>query len=127
MRASVTLLFVAALAAALAGGCTGGQYINGYSTYTGGNARQGKALIVAYGCGSCHTIPGVPNAHGLVGPPLYFWARRTYIAGELPNTPANLVRWIHSPSSVEPNTAMPTLGVSDQDARNMAAYLYTIH
>ncbi len=127
MRSTAVLLFLAALTVVLAGGCTGGKYINGYSTYTGGNARQGRALIAAYGCGSCHTIPGVPNAHGLVGPPLYFWSRRTYIAGEIPNTPANLVRWIHSPSSVEPNTAMPNLGVSDQDARNMAAYLYTIH
>jgi len=125
-RSIPILLFVAAAALACAGGCTGGKYINGYSTYTGGNARQGKALLAAYGCGSCHTIPGVPDARGLVGPPLYFWARRTYIAGELPNTPANLVKWIESPASVEPNTAMPTLGVSEDEARDMAAYLYTI-
>jgi cytochrome c len=127
MRATATLLFAAALAVALAGGCTGGKMVNSYSTYTGGNPRQGRALIVSYGCGSCHTIPGVPNAHGLVGPPLYFWSRRTYIAGEIPNTPANLVRWIHSPPSVEPDTAMPVLGLSDQQARDIAAYLYTIH
>jgi cytochrome c len=110
----------------LSSGCTGGTVVNGYSAYTGGNIRAGKALLQAYGCGSCHVIPGVPGARGLVGPPLLFWSRRTYIAGELPNTPDNLVKWIEAPPSVEPGTAMPTLGVSDQQARDMAAYLYTI-
>jgi cytochrome c len=127
LKKSAILLFVLAAAACFAlSACTGGAVANGYSSYSGGNARAGKALLQAYDCGSCHVIPGVPNAHGLVGPPLYFWARRTYIAGELPNTPGNLVKWIESPPSVEPGTAMPTLGVSDQQARDMAAYLYTI-
>mgnify|MGYP001544976079 CR=1 FL=1 len=83
-------------------------------------------MIEQYGCGSCHTIPGVRNARGLVGPPLLWWSRRTFIAGEVPNTPENLVHWIRSPRSVEAHTAMPTLGLSDQQARDVAAYLYTL-
>lgn len=71
-------------------------------------------------------IPGVPNANGLVGPPLMFFERRTYIAGELPNTADNLVRWIMSPQSVEPGNAMPNLGLSEDEARSVAAYLYTL-
>jgi cytochrome c1 len=93
---------------------------------SGGDARRGAGVIEQYGCGSCHTIPGVRNAKGLVGPPLLWWSRRTFIAGELPNTPENLVRWVQSPQSVEPKTAMPTLGLSDQQARDVAAYLYTL-
>lgn len=92
----------------------------------GGDAKRGAAVIEQYGCGSCHTIPGVRNAKGLVGPPLLWWSRRTFIAGELPNTPEGLVRWVRSPQSVEPHTAMPTLGLSDQQARDVAAYLYTL-
>ncbi len=126
MKRSAIFAFLLFAAACLVVGCNGGTVVNGYSTYTGGNIRAGKALLQAYGCGACHVIPGVPDAHGLVGPPLYFWSRRTYIAGELPNTPDNLVKWIESPPSVEPGTAMPTLGVSQQQARDMAAYLYTI-
>ena len=126
MKIPAIAALVLSVAAGAIAGCSGGTVVNGYSTYTGGNIRAGRALLQAYGCGSCHVIPGVPDAQGLVGPPLYFWARRTYIAGELPNTPDNLVRWIVSPPSVEPGTAMPTLGVSDQQARDMAAYLYTI-
>lgn len=61
-----------------------------------------------------------------MGPPLNFFARRTYIAGELPNTPENLFRWIRSPQSVEPNTAMPNLGLSEEQARDVVAYLYTL-
>jgi cytochrome c len=92
----------------------------------GGHAELGKQAIVAYGCGTCHVIPGIRVAQGLVGPPLTTFARRTYIAGEAPNTPERLVRWIQAPQSIEPGTAMPDLGVTEQQARNIAAYLYTL-
>jgi cytochrome c1 len=92
----------------------------------GGNAHRGALVIAQYGCGSCHTIPGVRAADGLVGPPLLWWSRRTFIAGQLPNTPENLVRWVRYPQSVDPHTAMPELGLSDQQARDVAAYLYTL-
>lgn len=87
---------------------------------------SGKTLISYYGCGSCHMIPGIGNAQGTVGPPLIAFGRRVYIAGEAPNTQENLVRWIMVPQSIEPNTAMPTLGVTEGQARNIAAYLYTL-
>jgi cytochrome c1 len=53
-------------------------------------------------------------------------ARRSFIGGELANTPANMVRWIEDPQTVEPNTAMPNLGLGEQSARDIAAYLYTL-
>jgi cytochrome c len=92
----------------------------------GGDPQQGKEAAVAYGCGTCHVIPGIRQARGLVGPPLGMFARRTYIAGEAPNTPDRLIRWIQAPQSIEPGTAMPDLGVTEQQARNIAAYLYTL-
>jgi cytochrome c len=113
-------------AAFVLSGCTGGRTVHAYTVTTGGDARRGREVIGSYGCGSCHTIPGIQGARGLVGPPLYFMGRRTMIAGELPNSPENLVRWIKSPKSVEPGTAMPTLGLTDQQARDAAAYLYTL-
>lgn len=91
-----------------------------------GNSDQGRDLIVAKGCGSCHTIPGIHSARGLVGPPLNFFGRRTMIAGEIPNTPDNLVRWLRDPKSVEPGTAMPNVGLSQQQAQDISAYLYTL-
>lgn len=108
-------------------GCRGGASALPYSVVTGGNARRGKLLIQEKGCGSCHVIPGIYTARGLVGPPLYFYSRRTMIAGELPNTPDNLVRWIRDPKQVEPGTAMPDLGITDSEARDITAYLYTLH
>jgi cytochrome c len=95
-------------------------------TVAGGDARRGARLIAAYGCGSCHAIPGVPGARGNVGPPLTAFAERTYIAGALRNEPVALVRWIRFPQFVEPGTAMPDLGVTEQQARDIAAYLYTL-
>ncbi len=93
----------------------------------GGDAGRGKEAIVAYGCGSCHNIPGVSGAHGMVGPPLDHFAQRSFIAGEVPNTGDFLIRWITVPQSIEPGTAMPNLGVSDGRARDIAAYLMTLH
>ncbi|MFC4859441.1 c-type cytochrome, partial [Actinophytocola glycyrrhizae] len=79
-----------------------------------------------YGCGSCHTVPGVDGADGLVGPPLTRFGARSYIAGALPNTGDNLQHWIRDPQEVEPGTAMPDLDVSELEARDIAAYLLTL-
>ncbi len=109
-----------------AGGCNEGKTTRGISPGYLGNAQRGKQLIAAYGCGACHMIPGVHAARGKVGPPLLYLSERTMIAGELPNTPENLTRWIQHPRAVEPKTAMPELGVSQDEANDIAAYLYTL-
>ena len=93
----------------------------------GGSPQRGMEAIERFGCGSCHLIPGVEGADGLVGPPLIKWADRKTIAGELPNETAQLIRWIQDPQDVEPGTDMPDLGISQQEARDIAAYLYTLH
>ncbi len=121
-----TIVAATAVGSSAIVGCTGGKTLQAYTPSTGGNAHEGVKVIQAYGCGSCHTIPGIPGARGLVGPPLFFMSRRTMIAGELPNTPDNMFRWIKSPQTVEPGTAMPTLGLTDQQARDAVAYLYTL-
>ena len=88
--------------------------------------RRGAQLISKYGCGSCHTIPGINGADGLVGPPLTHWSRRTYITGVLPNDPDNLQFWIQHPQQVVPGVAMPDMGIRQQEARDIAIYLDTI-
>ena len=92
----------------------------------GGAPGRGAMVMDEFGCGACHTIPGVDGASGMVGPPLNAWARRSYIAGNLPNTPENLIRWVLDPHEVEPGTAMPDVGLEEQQARDVAAYLYTL-
>ena len=91
-----------------------------------GEPEAGKEAIVRYGCGSCHTIPGIDGADAQLAPPLSHFRKRSFIAGQLANTPDNLVRWITDPGGVEPGTAMPDLGVSPQEAEDIAAYLYSI-
>jgi cytochrome c oxidase assembly factor CtaG/cytochrome c2 len=91
-----------------------------------GNPDRGAAEIAAVGCGSCHSIPGIADAQGLVGPPLDRMGRRIFIAGLLRNTPDNLVTWLRNPQAIVPGNAMPDLGLSDQQARDIAAYLYTL-
>ena len=124
--ARVLGLLCTGLALATLSACVGGRQTNDYAIYTGGDAHRGKQVITQYRCGACHVIPGIRDATGQVGPPLTQFGLRTYIGGELPNKPDNLVRWIMSAPSVEPGTAMPNLGVTEQQARDVAAYLYTL-
>jgi cytochrome c len=92
----------------------------------GGNARVGRDKIAYYGCGTCHTIPGVAGAAGLTGPPLTDFSKRMYIGGVLRNTPENLQVWIRDPKAVDHLTAMPRLFVTPSDARDIATYLYSL-
>lgn len=88
--------------------------------------EHGRLLIRAYGCGACHTIPGVPGARAVVGPPLRGVADRAYIGGVLPNTEADMIRWLRNPRAVDPRTVMPNMNVTESDARDIAAYLSTL-
>jgi cytochrome c2 len=92
---------------------------------TGGDPEHGRTVLTSYGCSACHQIPGVPGAVALTAPPLIGISQRSYLAGMLQNTPENLMLWIQHPRQVNPHTAMPEQGVSNQDARDMAAYLYS--
>lgn len=118
LACSIALLALAA--------CGVGERRDEAAMLTGGDPRRGPALMDSYGCGSCHTIPGVRGASSLVGPPLAGIAQRLYIAGVLTNTPDNMVRWIQNPQAVDELTAMPNLGVTESDSRDIAAYLYTL-
>lgn len=91
-----------------------------------GSAKRGAAMIRQVGCGSCHSIRGISGADGLVGPPLDTVGRRVMIAGLLPNTPDNLVKWLRDPQKIVPGNAMPDMGLSEAQARDIAAYLYTL-
>jgi cytochrome c oxidase assembly factor CtaG/cytochrome c2 len=90
---------------------------------TVGDAERGQHLAYSYGCAACHMIPGVPGGRVVVGPPLVDLRLRVVIAGRVPATPENLARFIRYPREVTPGTAMPDLGVSAHDARDIAAYL----
>jgi cytochrome c len=93
---------------------------------TGGDPDRGGRLIQFYGCGSCHEIPGIRGADGLVGPPLARIAERSYVGGVIKNRPENMIRWIQNPPGIDPLTAMPNLHVTPADAQDIAGYLYTL-
>ena len=105
-------------------GC--GNSSDGESDVAGGDAGIGRQLVREQGCGSCHEVPGVRGADGQVGPSLDGVGGRTYLAGMLVNTPENMVRWVRSPQAVQPGNAMPDLGLTEQEARHIAAYLRTL-
>ncbi|WP_159871830.1 cytochrome c family protein [Novosphingobium sp. 9U] len=93
---------------------------------TGGHTQLGKVAIGRYGCGSCHVIPGVSGANGQVGPDLTRFAQHSEIAGKFSNDPEALLRWLEDPQGSEPGSGMPNMGVTRTDARDIAAYLYSL-
>lgn len=109
---------VAVAALALLAGCSGEP-----APALDGNVEEGRLLLRQFGCGSCHRIPGVATADSDAAPPLAGIGRRVYLAGVLPNTPENMVRWIRDPRHLAPGTAMPDLQVTERQARDMTAYL----
>jgi len=115
----LSLALVLALAA-----CGDGSATTTAKLATGGDPARGARIIRDKGCGACHQIGGVRGATGLVGPSLRDFTARAYIAGELTNTPENVVRWIMDPQAIEPGTVMPDLGLTESEARDVAAHLY---
>lgn len=112
--------------ATLAGGCELSERKLRYADSPSAQRVSGQRLLAQYQCGSCHAIPGVPIAQAVIGPPLAAFGRRSYIAGHLPNHPDTLARWIVAPAALVPGTTMPAMGVSPEDARDMAAYLLAL-
>jgi cytochrome c len=91
----------------------------------GGDPERAVHHIRRYGCAGCHTIPGIPGGDGQVGGPLADIKRRVYVGGVVTNSPGNLVRWIVSPQTYSPRSAMPATGISEAEARDVATYLYS--
>jgi cytochrome c oxidase assembly factor CtaG/cytochrome c2 len=117
---------VALCLVAVAGtGCNRPSYGDGESL-AHGDARRGQHLIKSYGCVACHIVPGVSGGDAHVGPALSGLKQRVYIAGVIPNSPENLVAWVQDPKKIDSATAMPKVGVSEADAKDIASYLYSI-
>jgi mono/diheme cytochrome c family protein len=95
------------------------------ATLTHGDPARGPDLMRRHGCIGCHRVSGVAGARGTVGPVLEDLADRAFIGGVTPNTPANLVLWIRRSRDVDPKSGMPNTNVPEQEARDIAAYLYT--
>lgn len=117
-RSSLILVTVAALS----GSACADEPVTGERAAS----ERGQALIAEYGCGSCHAIPRIEGADGVVGPPLDNIGERKMLAGRLANTPENMIRWISDPDEIDPLTAMPDMGISTREAQDIAAFLRTL-
>jgi len=120
-RAAVSALFFAWLS--LAG--SDAKTENGTANLAG-DRKRGMELIKRYGCGGCHLIPGIADATGNVGPPLLHVGTRSYIAGFFSNSPENMALWLQDPQRALPGNAMPQMGITPQDSRDITAFLYTL-
>src|SRR5689334_2700348 len=132
IRSSTLRLGVLAVLVAIAAATAGGaswmserQTMRIARAISGGDPSRAPELFRRYGCGGCHTIPGIPGADGQVGPPLSDLIHRVYIGGIAENAPDQLTQWIVSPQKFSPRSAMPATGISEAEARDIVAYLYS--
>jgi cytochrome c2 len=94
----------------------------------GSPAAEGAQIIATKPCVGCHTIPGVPGATGQVGPNLAGVASRPKIAAGAVtvSTPDDLKKWILNPAALKPGTSMPNVGLTDDEATRIVAFLETL-
>lgn len=124
MSRRLRLSLLSLLAAASLGACGDASDETLERAIAGADPNEGRRLIQAYGCGTCHTIDGIRGARGKVGPALVDYAQRHLLAGFLPNTAPNLVAWLIDPVALNPQTGMPAQGLTEEEARHIASYLY---
>jgi cytochrome c1 len=92
-----------------------------------GDPNAGRTLFMARGCGGCHSLNALPQANGVAGPRLDNTVVRPTISGtDVPTTPANLAQWIANPASLKPGSDMPASGVTPDEARDLASFLYSL-
>ncbi len=126
LAAVAAVVFAAVAITAYATAAMKQERITRAERLTGGNAKLGLEAMNRYGCASCHHVPGLARSKVSVAPPLTGMGSRGYVAGVINNTPDNLARWIMNPPAIDPLTAMPNLEVTETDAVNIAAYLYSL-
>lgn len=120
----MTALRATAVGAFLLAGCDGG--VAERHPMPGASSERGLAVMKKVGCASCHTIPGVAWPSGRVGPSLEGFAARALIAGRFPNEPSTLAAYVRNAPAFTPGAGMPPMPLTEQEARDVAAYLYTL-
>lgn len=90
------------------------------------NAAKGRQLVADKGCVACHTFPDVKWPRGGLGPSLWDFGRQGLIAGRLPNQPGVLMQFVRNAPALVPGTAMPAISMTDEEARDVTAYLFTL-
>ena len=123
-RRVATILIAVVLVGGVLGGCERGEQSS--TPNFRADADRGKTLVQQLGCGGCHLIPNVAHADGNVGPPLLHVGTRVYIGGVLRNSPENMSIWLQDPQKVLPGNAMPAMGISREDSRDITAFLYSL-
>ncbi len=87
---------------------------------------NGAALFTSKGCIGCHSLNSMTPMKGMIGPNLAgIGGRKMIAAGWLPNTDANLHRWIKTPQAVKQGVLMQVPVMTDAEVDALVAYLRT--
>ena len=89
-------------------------------------AEEGKTLFISKACIGCHTIQGMPEAQGTVGPELTHQASNSMIVDVLPNTEENLLKYLKDPAAVKSGALMPPPNLTDGEIEALIAFLRTL-
>ncbi|MBI3252122.1 MAG: c-type cytochrome [Candidatus Omnitrophica bacterium] len=78
-----------------------------------GNAEKGETFVKQLGCLGCHSLPGIKGGDAA--------AELSGLGSKV--KPEWLYAWLKNPRHYSPNTRMPNLRLSDEEAADITAYL----
>lgn len=122
--AGILKVALAAGAGLLAAGCADKSGLP--RPMAGGDPAAGLAAMERVGCAACHAVPGVSWPEGRTASALKGFGARPLIAGRLPNQPDVLIRFVADAPALAPEIGMPPMPLTPAEARDVAAYLYTL-
>ncbi|MFJ6023525.1 c-type cytochrome [Brevundimonas sp. NPDC092305] len=124
--AAVRAAILATIAITAAGPAACSDKTSQPRTLAGADPDRGLEIIRRTGCAACHAVPGVDWPTGAAAASLDGFGDSPLISGRLPNQPDTLVRFLRDAPSLDPQTAMPPMPLTEPEARDVAAYLYTL-
>ena len=90
-----------------------------------GNATAAKAHMEKYSCQACHVIPGM-GPGGALGPDLTGFGSRPTLNARVPKNPQAVAAYLLNPTAIDAQTSMPAVGLSEEEAKDIAAFLETL-
>ena len=100
------------------------RYTREKGTYKGGNAAKGKEIFETVGCQGCHVTSEFTKVREARGTSYDKAPELTRVGSKV--NPDWAFDWVKNPRHYHPDTQMPSLRLSDTEARNVVAYLMTL-
>lgn len=100
------------------------EFASPKGAYAGGNAERGKLLFESVGCQACHVVGEMTKVRETRGTSYDIAPELSRVGSKV--SPDWMYDWIRNPRHYNPTTKMPSLRLSDAEAKDIVAFLMTL-